>query len=149
MILFGTDRERHFPDAWIQAGRFPGTDKRRIVDRVEIRSLPVRAIEEAIAFVQKHALHGAEIGPVRRRERWNLPPDAVRVAIINAVAHLWGAANILRGKTAGQDYRKYILSLMFYKRLCDQWKCEADDGIAEQERQQGRAFSEKQKAVFR
>jgi type I restriction enzyme M protein len=31
--------------------------------------------------------------------------------------HLWGAANILRGKTAGQDYKNYILSLMFYKRL--------------------------------
>ncbi len=26
-------------------------------------------------------------------------------------AHLWGAANILRGKTAGQDYKNYILSL--------------------------------------
>ena len=64
-------------------------------------------------------------------------------------AHLWGAANILRGKTAGQDYKNYILSLMFYKRLCDQWECEADDAIAELERQQGRAFSEKQKAVFR
>ena len=38
---------------------------------------------------------------------------------------------------------------MFYKRLCDQWECEADDAIAEQERQQGRAFSEKEKAVFR
>ena len=64
-------------------------------------------------------------------------------------AHLWGAANILRGKTAGQDYKNYILSLMFYKRLCDQWECEADDAIAELERQQGRAFSEKEKAVFR
>src|SRR5882762_7912744 len=38
---------------------------------------------------------------------------------------------------------------MFYKRLCDQWECEADDAIAELERQQGRAFSEKEKAVFR
>ena len=64
-------------------------------------------------------------------------------------AHLWGAANILRGKTAGQDYKNYILSLMFYKRLCDQWECEADDAIAELERQQGRSFSEKEKAVFR
>ena len=64
-------------------------------------------------------------------------------------AHLWGAAIILRGKTAGQDYKNYILSLMFYKRLCDQWECEADDAIAELERQQGRAFSEKEKAVFR
>jgi type I restriction enzyme M protein len=64
-------------------------------------------------------------------------------------AHLWGAANILRGKTAGQDYKNYILSLMFYKRLCDQWECEADDVIAEQEKIQGRPFTEKQKAVFR
>lgn len=38
---------------------------------------------------------------------------------------------------------------MFYKRLCDQWECEADDAIAEQERLQGRAFSEKEKTVFR
>lgn len=87
MILFGNDRERHFPDAWIQAGRFAGTDRSRIVDQVEIRSLPIQAVEEAIAFVQKHALHGAEIGPVRRLERWSLPPAAVREAIINAVAH--------------------------------------------------------------
>lgn len=64
-------------------------------------------------------------------------------------AHLWGAANILRGKTAGQDYKNYILSLMFYKRLCDQWECEADDAISELERQQGRVFSDKEKAVFR
>lgn len=64
-------------------------------------------------------------------------------------AHLWGAANILRGKTAGQDYKNYILSLMFYKRLCDQWENEADEAIAEQERQQGRQFTEAQKAVFR
>jgi type I restriction enzyme M protein len=64
-------------------------------------------------------------------------------------AHLWGAANILRGKTAGQDYKNYILSLMFYKRLCDQWECEADDAIAELERQQGRSFTEHQKAIFR
>ena len=64
-------------------------------------------------------------------------------------AHLWGAANILRGKTAGQDYKNYILSLMFYKRLCDQWEWEADDAIAEQERQQGREFTEAQKAIFR
>jgi type I restriction enzyme M protein len=64
-------------------------------------------------------------------------------------AHLWGAANILRGKTAGQDCKNYILSLMFYKRLCDQWENEADEAISELERQQGRKFTEAQKAVFR
>ena len=44
-------------------------------------------------------------------------------------AHLWGAANILRGKTAGQDYKNYILSIMFYKRLCDQWHHEAEEAM--------------------
>jgi len=63
--------------------------------------------------------------------------------------HLWGAANILRGKTAGQDYKNYILSLIFYKRLCDQWENEADEAIAEQERQQGRVFTEAQRAIFK
>ncbi len=87
VLLFGKERERHYPDAWIQAGRFLGTDKSRIADRLEIHSIPVRAIEEAIAFVQKHALHGAEIGAVRRTDRWNLPPVAVREAVVNAVVH--------------------------------------------------------------
>jgi type I restriction enzyme M protein len=73
----------------------------------------------------------------------------VKLSLQQLEAHLWGAANILRGKTAGQDYKNYILSLMFYKRLCDQWECEADDAIADLERQQGRAFSEKEKAIFR
>ena len=87
MILFGRDRERYFPDAWIQAGRFQGRDKSQILDRAEIRSFPTRSKEEAIAFVHKHTLQGADIGAVRRRERWSLPPLAVRESVINAVAH--------------------------------------------------------------
>ena len=73
----------------------------------------------------------------------------VKLTLQQLESHLWGAANILRGKTAGQDYKNYILSLMFYKRLCDQWEYEADDAIAELERQQGRPFTENEKAVFR
>ncbi len=87
ILLFGRDRSRYFPDAWIQAGRFDGNDKTRITDHAEIRSYPAHAIEAAVAFIQKHSQHGAEIGAVRRTERWNLPPVAVREAIINAVAH--------------------------------------------------------------
>src|SRR5215217_6414168 len=64
-------------------------------------------------------------------------------------AHLWGAANILRGKTAGQDYKNYILTLMFYKRLCDQWTYEVDEAIQGIEQRTGRALSEQQKAVLR
>ncbi|MHB2024523.1 MAG: hypothetical protein ACYCO3_14550 [Mycobacteriales bacterium] len=87
VLLFGRDRGRHFPDAWIQAGRFAGVDKSRIIDCAEIRSYPVQSVEETIAFVRKHLRQGVEIGPVRRTDRWNLPPVAVREAVINAVVH--------------------------------------------------------------
>jgi len=89
VLLFGTDsaRAQHFPDAWIQAGRFDGTDKTRITDRAEFRSPIVKAIDDAIAFVEKHSLRGAEIGRLKRRDRWSIPPVAVREALINAVAH--------------------------------------------------------------
>jgi len=40
LLLFGRDRTEHFPDAWIQAGRFGGRGRSRIVDRAEIRSHP-------------------------------------------------------------------------------------------------------------
>lgn len=87
LLLIGTDRERHFPDAWIQAGRFRGVDRSSIIDGSEIRSNLARAVEDAIAFVEKHAMHGAVIGRVHRRERWSIPPAAVREAVINAVVH--------------------------------------------------------------
>jgi ATP-dependent DNA helicase RecG len=86
LLLFGTQRQEYFPDAWIQVGRFQGIDRSRILDRAEIRTYLVSAVDEAIAFVEKHALHGADIGRLRRTD-WSVPPVAVREAIINAVVH--------------------------------------------------------------
>ena len=89
LLLFGRDDDRRelFPDAWIQAGRFAGRDRRHILDSVEIRLVPPRAIEEAIAFVRKYLSREAVIGPVRRTEKWTLPIAALREAVINAVVH--------------------------------------------------------------
>ena len=36
VLLFGRNRFEHFPDAWIQIGRFAGTDKARILDHAEL-----------------------------------------------------------------------------------------------------------------
>lgn len=87
VLLFGKERERYFPDAWIQAGRFRGADKSFIADRAEIRLPLPAAVDAALEFVQKHTIHGADIGAGRRKDRWNLPPVAVREAVVNAVAH--------------------------------------------------------------
>ena len=87
LLLFGHDRLRHFPDAWIQAGRFRGSDRATIDDQAEFKGPLTVAIEEAIRFVEKHSTHGARVGRMRRTETWSLPPAAVREAVINAVAH--------------------------------------------------------------
>lgn len=45
-------------------------------------------------------------------------------------SHLWGAANILRGKIDSSDYKHYIFGLLFYKRICDVWEEEFEDRMS-------------------
>jgi ATP-dependent DNA helicase RecG len=86
-LLFGTNRFGRFPDSWIQAGRFAGRDKRRILDSAEIRTYLPAAVEDVIAFLQKHMMREAHIGRIKRTERWTLPTAAIREAVINAIVH--------------------------------------------------------------
>jgi len=91
LILFGKDRLKHFPDAWIQVGRFEGITKTKIFDTQEITSYPVLAIDEVMNFVKKHAMHGIEIinskSLSKNTHTWSLPLAAIREAVINAVVH--------------------------------------------------------------
>jgi predicted HTH transcriptional regulator len=87
LLLFGKDRFARFPDSWVQAGRFAGKDRARILDSAEIRGPLARAADEAIAFIQKHHQREAVIGRVRRVDRWTIPPAALREAVINAIVH--------------------------------------------------------------
>jgi ATP-dependent DNA helicase RecG len=84
ILLFGTDRLRHFPDAWIQVGRFGGTDRASIADHAKFTGPLLQGIDAAIAFVEKHSTRAVEIGRLRGVERWSLPPAAVREAVVPA-----------------------------------------------------------------
>lgn len=87
LLLFGKDRFARFPDAWIQAGRFSGTNRSRLLDSAEIRSFLPRAAEEAIAFAHKHLTHESIIEGARREDRWSVPLVAIREALMNAIVH--------------------------------------------------------------
>jgi type I restriction enzyme M protein len=46
-------------------------------------------------------------------------------------SHLWGAANILRGKIDSSDYKHYIFGLLFFKRISDVWEDEYEQRMKE------------------
>lgn len=87
ILLFGRQRLDVFPDAWIQAGRFRGTDKRSVIDSADLRDYPIKAIEQAIAFIARNTSVAYEITGTQRLEVPEYPPVAVREAVVNAVVH--------------------------------------------------------------
>ncbi len=87
VLLFGVERLRLFPDAWIQVGCFGGVDRERILDTAAIKEHPLRAVEQALAFFLRHITRALEIRQTKHVEKWGVPPEALREAIINAVCH--------------------------------------------------------------
>lgn len=87
ILLFGKDREQYFPDAWVQCGRFRGTDKVQIFDQVEIHEHLPQAADSIEFFLKKHAFKSAQFGAIRREDVWSIPLTILREAIINALVH--------------------------------------------------------------
>ena len=87
VLLFGKWRTFHFPDAWIQCGRFFGTEKIDIFDHIDINAPLPKAVDEVMLFLKKHAIRGADMSEVRRKDVWSIPLGILREAIINAIVH--------------------------------------------------------------
>jgi ATP-dependent DNA helicase RecG len=76
ILLFGKERALHFSDAWVQCGRFTGTDKAVIFDHIDIHDHLPLAVERIMQFLNKHAGPGA-----------TLPVNMLREAVVNALMH--------------------------------------------------------------
>lgn len=102
MLLFGDNPKRFLPQAGITAGAYPGKEKdyaSRERSALHGPTLPRLSktgdlldrglIEQAMDFVRRHTAVEAWIDEGgRRHDRWkDYPLDAVREAIVNAVAH--------------------------------------------------------------
>jgi len=87
ILLFGKQRTFHFSDAWIQCGRFLGTEKIDIFDHVDIELPLHQAVDEVLLFLKKHAYRSADLSDVRRKDVWSIPLGMLREGIINAIVH--------------------------------------------------------------
>ena len=100
LLLFCTDVTRFLPQAKIDAAAYFGAEKdydtkeRRtlrgpIVPLVGVGGalLEPGLVEQAMEFVRRNIETVRLQDGVRREERWDFPPEAVREAIVNAVVH--------------------------------------------------------------
>lgn len=87
VLLWGHERELHFPDAWVQCGRFRGQDKVDIFDQQDIHAHLPDAVNAIELFLKKHAYKSARFGAMQREDVWSIPLTMLREAIVNALVH--------------------------------------------------------------
>jgi len=59
----------------------------RLVPNIEIDEPLPKAVDEVMLFLKKHALRGAGLSEVRRKDVWSIPLGILRETIINAIVH--------------------------------------------------------------
>ena len=75
----------HF--ARVQCALFADDERTEFLDRQEYSGSVIDQIEESMKFVLRSIRRGARIEGLYRKDFYELPPEALREAIVNAVAH--------------------------------------------------------------
>lgn len=88
ILLFGFQPQQHLPYAQINAARFAGTDSSfDPVDRKDLGGRLLEVIDQAERFIDLHLPVPHVIRGFEPEPRPELPKEALREAIVNAVAH--------------------------------------------------------------
>jgi len=87
VLFFGKEPTRFHMDAVVDCMLFQGRDKVNILDRKIQNGNLMDNVEQAMVFLKKHLSLRYEIKSLVRREILELPEDALREAVLNAVIH--------------------------------------------------------------
>lgn len=87
ILLFGENRSKFFPDTVIRCVKFAGETNGHSLDHRTIDSPPIKAIDDAILFIERNTYISSTIGRIHRIDVPQFPPVAVREAVINAIVH--------------------------------------------------------------
>ncbi|HSJ59072.1 MAG TPA: ATP-binding protein [Anaerolineae bacterium] len=87
LLLFGRESQRWVPSAEILVARYPGRKMEDSFVKEEVRGTLPEQIRQAEAFVLANMRRGVRLVGLERVEETEYPAEAVREAIVNAVAH--------------------------------------------------------------
>ena len=99
ILMFGKNPQRFFIQSEIRCARFKGIKAvKPFIDMKVINGSIYEQIDQAEKFILFNIKKAAwiEPGKIERQEKWEYPPDAIREAIINAIAHrdYYSSANV-------------------------------------------------------
>ena len=86
-LMFASKVEKFIPHAESIFASFKGTDKTNIYDRNDVKDDLLIQFSEAVAFLKKHLNVRSEIRGVDRFDIYEIPLDALREAVVNAIVH--------------------------------------------------------------
>ncbi|RMF31902.1 MAG: hypothetical protein D6752_01200, partial [Candidatus Nitrosothermus koennekii] len=90
ILLFGKNPQDYFIQASIKCVRFNGIDiTSDMLDFKDVEGDLFTQVDDAEKFIFNNIAKRAwiEEGKIERQERWDYPPEALREALINAIAH--------------------------------------------------------------
>jgi len=87
LFFRANEEDVKFRHAGIVCALYKGTDKSYIIDAKELNNDAVSNIDNALLFLKRHLNISYKIETLRRENILELPEDALREAIVNAVCH--------------------------------------------------------------
>jgi len=87
ILLFGKEPQRFFPDSFMICSRFAGLEGRQALATLDCTGTLLEQYEEAYSFVLSKLNRSFTITGKVRQEKLEIPEEAIREALINALIH--------------------------------------------------------------
>jgi len=87
ILFFAKDVYEYLHQAQMTLLAFKGADRLHIYDRRDVRDDLLTQFNEAVAFLKKHLNVRSEIRGVNREDIYEIPIEALREALVNALMH--------------------------------------------------------------
>ena len=87
ILFFAKAPQKHLRQAQLSLIAFKGTDRVHIYDRLDVRDDLLTQFNQAILFLERHLNIRSEIRRLDRHDIYEIPFEALREAIVNALMH--------------------------------------------------------------
>ena len=82
-----TKRPQDYPQFLLRMARFRGTEKRNFIDNMRVNGNFFELLDAGLAFLFKHLNQSGVVKGLRREEQLEIPFEALREALTNALCH--------------------------------------------------------------